>query len=148
MLFRSGLVALGIANAIWLGVAAAVLAWIPYLGSIVGCVMVVLVAATDFPQHPWEAYACLILFLSVRILDDFVFLPLTIGRKLNVHPLLSVLMLFLGATVAGVTGLLLALPLFGVLAVIGETVAQVVTDRRLRARYRAARQLASSCERV
>jgi predicted PurR-regulated permease PerM len=88
------------------------------------------------------------LFLAVRLLDDFVFLPLTIGRKLNVHPLLSVLMLFLGATVAGITGLLLALPVFGVLSVIGEAIAQVVTDRRLRARYKASRQLAASAGRV
>ena len=143
-----GLSVLGIANAIWLGLAAAVLAWVPYLGSIVGCIMVVLVAATDFPDQAWTAYACLVLFLGVRILDDFVFLPLTIGSQLHVHPLLSVLMLFLGATVAGATGLVFALPLFGVAAVIGETVSQVVTDRRLRARYRAARQLAASCQRV
>jgi predicted PurR-regulated permease PerM len=143
-----GLAALGMANAIWLGLAAAVLAWIPYLGSIVGCIMVVLVAAADFPEQTWKAYACLGLFLCVRMLDDFVFLPLTIGRKLHVHPLLSVLMLFLGATVAGATGLLLALPLFGVIAVIGEAVSQVVTDQRLRARYRTARQLAASSERV
>jgi predicted PurR-regulated permease PerM len=139
-----GLGLLGIANAIWLGLAAAVLAWIPYLGSVAGCIMVVLVAATDFPDQAWTSYACLGLFLVVRLLDDFVFLPLTIGRKLNVHPLLSVLMLMLGVTVGGATGLVFALPLFGVLAVIGETVSQVVTDQRLRARYRGARQLAAS----
>src|SRR6185295_11042610 len=50
---------------------------------------VVLVAATDFPEKPWMAYACLILFLIVRLLDDYVYLPLTVGRKLHVHPLLS-----------------------------------------------------------
>jgi predicted PurR-regulated permease PerM len=61
---------------------------------------------------------------------------------------LSVLMIFLGATVAGATGLILALPLFGVIAAIGETISQVVTDRRLRARYRAARQLVISHESV
>ena len=82
------------------------------------------------------------------MLDDFVFLPMTIGRKLNVHPLLSVLMLFLGATVAGATGLFLALPLFGVMAVIGEAVAQVVADQGLRARHRAARQLAAAAQPV
>lgn len=51
-------------------------------------------------------------------------------------------MLFLGATVAGATGLVLALPVFGVVAVIGETVAQIVSDERLMARYRVAKQLA------
>jgi predicted PurR-regulated permease PerM len=142
-----GLRLLGINHALLLGVVAAFMAWVPYLGSVVGCVMVVLVAATDFPEQPWTAYSCLILFLGVRIIDDFVFMPLTIGRQLHVHPLLSVLMLFLGATVAGATGLVFALPLFGVVAVTGEAVAQVVTDQRLRARYRASRRLAASAGR-
>jgi len=136
-----GLGFLGITNAIWLGLAAAVLAWIPYVGSVVGCILVVLIAAADYPEKAWTPYACLLLFLGVRLLDDFIFLPLTIGRKLHVHPVLSVLMLFLGATVAGATGLILALPVFGVVAVIGETVSQVVTDKKLRARYKTARQL-------
>jgi predicted PurR-regulated permease PerM len=142
-----GLALVGIPHAVWLGLAAALLAWVPYLGSVVGCVMVVLVAATDFPERPGMAYACLALFLGVRLVDDFVYMPLTIGRQLHVHPLLSVLMLFLGATVAGATGLVFALPLFGVVAVIGEAVSQIVTDQRLRARYKAARQLAASSER-
>jgi len=136
-----GLGVLGITNAIWLGLAAAVLAWIPYVGSVIGCILVVLIAATDYPEKAWTPYACLFLFLGVRLLDDFIFLPLTIGRKLHVHPLLSVLMLFLGATVAGATGLILALPLFGVVVVIGEAVSKIVTDRKLRARYKTARQL-------
>ena len=142
-----GLAVLGITNAIGLGLLSAVLAWIPYFGSVVGCVVVVLVAAADFPDQAWKAYACLVLFLAVRLLDDFIFLPMTIGRKLHVHPLLSVFMLFLGATVAGATGLVLALPLFGLVAVIGEAISQIVTDRRLRARYKAARQLAASAPR-
>jgi predicted PurR-regulated permease PerM len=140
----AGLFVLGVSPALWLGLTAAVLSWIPYLGSALGCIIVVLVAATDFPDRPSIAYICLALFLGVRLLDDFVFLPLTIGRKLHIHPLLSVLMFFLGATVAGGTGLVLALPVLGVLAVACEIVAQVVMDRRLRFRYRAARDLASA----
>jgi len=140
----SGLFVLGVSPALLLGLAAAVLSWIPYLGSVVGCIVVVLVAATDFPDRPSIAYSCLALFLCVRLLDDFVFLPLTVGRKLHIHPLLSVLMFFLGATVAGATGLVLALPVLGVMSVAGEIVAQVVLDRRLRFRYRAARDLAAA----
>jgi len=143
----SGLLVLGVSPALLLGLAAAVLSWIPYLGSVIGCIMVVLVAATDFPDQPSIAYSCLALFLCVRLLDDFVFLPLTIGRKLHIHPLLSVLMFFLGATVAGGTGLVLALPVLGVVTVVGDIVAQVVMDRRLRLRYRAARELAEAAAR-
>ncbi len=139
-----GLFLVGIPNAIWLGLAAAVLAWVPYLGSIVGCIVVVLVAATDLPGQPWKAYVCLLLFLAVRLLDDFVFMPITIGRKLRIHVLLSVLMLLLGGELAGVTGLVFALPLFGVVAVIAATIAQVVADPKLRTRYKHTRELIAS----
>jgi len=142
-----GLKMLGVGNPLWFGLVAAVLAWIPYIGSAIGYVLVVLVVATDFPEKTWMAYAALAVCLVVRLLDDFVFMPLTVGRKLHMHPLLSVLMLFLGGMIAGATGLVLALPVFGVVAVIGETVAQIVSDGRLRARYKDSRQLATSSAR-
>ena len=137
-----GLGVLGARNALWLGLITAVLAWIPYIGSAIGYALVVLIVATDSPESEWMAYASLVVCLLVRLLDDFVFMPLTVGRKLHVHPLLSVLMLFLGGMVAGPTGLVLALPVFGVISVFGETVSQIVSDRNLRARYKAARRLA------
>jgi hypothetical protein len=43
--------------------------------------------------------------------------------------------------VAGVPGLMLVLPVLGVVAVVGETVGLVVTDARLMARHRHGRQL-------
>jgi hypothetical protein len=50
-------------------------------------------------------------------------------------------MLFLGAAVARPAGLLLVLPVLGVVAVVVETLRQILTDERLRMRYRQARQL-------
>ncbi len=144
-----GLEVLGIPKALWLGLASAMLAWIPYIGSIIACAMVVLVAAVNFPESVHIAYACLILFLIVRILDDFIFLPLTIGRKLQVHPLLSLLILFLGGTVAGGTGLVLALPVFGMVSVICDVAAQILTDQKLIARFWLTRQMASeTCKKL
>jgi predicted PurR-regulated permease PerM len=127
-----------------LGLIAAVLAWVPYVGSVAGCVLVTLVAATDFPTYHYKIYNCIGLFICVRLLDDFVFLPLTVGRSLQFHPVLSVLMLFVGAAVAGPTGLLFVLPVLGVVAVIIQTLDEILTDERLRARHRHARQLRRS----
>ena len=88
-------------GALVLGLMAAVLAWVPFVGSVIGCVIVVLVAATDFPADPWVVYAAVALFLFVRLLDDFVFMPLTVGRSLHMHPLPTVLLIFVGGAVAG-----------------------------------------------
>src|SRR6185369_1305799 len=75
-----GLAAIGMPSALGLGLMSAVLAWVPFIGSVIACVIVVLVAATDFPTSPWVVYAAITLFLVVRLLDDFVFMPLTVGR--------------------------------------------------------------------
>ena len=139
-----GLWFFGVSSPLLLGLIAAVLAWLPYIGSALGCILVVLMTSADFPDQPGITYACILLFLGVRILDDFLFLPMTIGRSLHIHPVLSVLMLFLGAAVAGPTGLLLVLPVLGVVTVITEIMVQILTDRCLRERFRLARQLKAS----
>jgi len=136
-----GLAVIGVPNALGLGLMAAVLAWVPFIGSIIGCVIVVLVAATEFPADPWVVYAAVALFLFVRLLDDFVFMPLTVGRSLHMHPLPTVLLIFIGGTVAGVPGLILALPLAGVVMVVAGTVGGIVNEPRLRARHLFARTL-------
>jgi predicted PurR-regulated permease PerM len=129
-----GLVVIGVPNAFALGLMAAVLAWVPFVGSVIGCAVVVLVAATDFPADPWVVYAAVALFLVVRLLDDFVFMPLTVGRSLHMHPLPTVVLIFVGGAVAGIPGLILVLPLAGVVMVIAGTIGGIVNDPRLRAR--------------
>lgn len=136
-----GLYAMGMPAPLALGFTCAVFAWIPYVGSIAGGVLVVMVAATDFPGQPGMAYAAIALFICVRMLDDFLYMPLTVGKSLHMHPLLTVIMIFVGGAIAGVTGLMLVLPLLGVIMVVGGTIGEIVTDPRLMARYRNARAL-------
>jgi len=131
----AGLWLLGIPGPFALGLICAVLAWVPYVGSILGGLLVVLVAATDFPDAPAMAYWAIALFVLVRLLDDFVYMPLTIGKSLALHPLVTVLMIFVGGAVAGIAGLMLVLPVLGVVMVIGETIGVIVIDPRLMACY-------------
>jgi len=136
-----GLLAIGMPGAIALGLMAAMLAWVPFIGSVIACGIVVLVAATDFPADPWVVYAAIGLFLFVRLLDDFVFMPLTVGRSLQMHPLPTVLLIFVGGAVAGIPGLILVLPLAGVVMVVAGTIGGIVNNPRLRARHDYAKAL-------
>lgn len=136
-----GLWVIGVSSPLVLGFISALLAWVPFIGSVVGCVMVVIVAATDAPSNPLVAYGAIVVFILARLLDDFVFMPITLGRSLKIHPLIAVLMIFIGGALSGVAGLMLVLPLLGVVMVIGETLGRLMTNPRLRARHRYARQL-------
>lgn len=136
-----GLWLLGFPGALLLGLICAVLAWLPYIGSVLGGLLVVLVAATDFPQAPHMAWWAVGLFVLARMLDDFIYMPMTIGKSLDMHPLLTVVMIFVGGAVAGVPGLMLVLPVLGVVMVIGQALGQLLTDPRLMARHRHSHRL-------
>src|SRR5262249_16121093 len=129
-----GLAILGMPGALALGLMAAVLAWVPLVGAIIGCVIVALIAATDYPPNPGMVSAAFGVFAVVRLLDDFVFMPLPIGRSLRLHPLPTVLLIFVGGAVAGIPGLIVILPLAGVVMVVAGTIGGIITDPRLRAR--------------
>jgi len=118
-----------------------VLEWVPVVGTVVGCVFAVLVAATDYPNDPWVVYATVGVFVANRVLDNFFFIPLTVGRSIRMHPLPTVLMVAIGGAVAGIPGLILALPLAGVVATVVGTIAAIVNDPRLRARNAYAKAL-------
>ena len=136
-----GLWLLGLNSPFFIAVMAAVMAWLPYLGSIGGALLVALIAATDFPLDHWLPYEVLGLFIGVRLLDDFVFMPLTVGRSLHMHPLVTVLMILLGGAVAGISGLLLVMPVLGVVMVAGQIIGELITDKRVLARHRHAQLL-------
>jgi len=57
------------------------------------------------------------------------------------YPLITVVMIFAGGAVAGIPGLMLVLPVLGVVRVVGETLGLVITDARLTARHRHAQML-------
>ena len=67
-----GLWVIGVPGAPVLGLLAAVLAWVPFVGPIIAGIIVVLVTATDLPHDPDTVYAAIALLVCVRLLDDFV----------------------------------------------------------------------------
>ncbi len=144
----------GFRQAVFLGLLCAVFAWVPFAGSVLGCILVALISVAQAPDQLFYLsgtigvpanrllfLGSICLFLVVRMLDDFLYTPLTVGRSLSAHPLLTVLMIFAGGVIGGATGLLLAMPVLGVAMVLGEIFGQVWFDGRLRARYEHALQL-------
>lgn len=141
LLMALGLSVLGISSPLLLGLVVAVLSWIPYLGPLLGCAIVLMVAATDFPGNLSLIYSIIGLFIAIRMLDDFVFLPMIVGKSLHIHPLLTVMMFLVGEAIAGVAGLMLAIPILGIVMVLGETLEIILTDTRLQARHRHSQKL-------
>ena len=114
-------IALGavVAAAMWLtgmpspilwGVAAALLNFIPYLGAIVGMVLVALVAVVSFGTLAQAALPPLLYFAATAI-EGGILTPLIIGRRLAINAVAILLALSLWAWLWGVVGALIAVPL-------------------------------------
>ena len=124
-------------QAMLLGLVCAVFAWVPYVGTAVGGLIAVCVCALQAPHDPQLLVGVVLLFCGTRLLDEFVYTPMTVGRALHVHPLVTVMMIFAGGMLGGVYGLLLALPLLGIFTVLGQMFGEIWFDPRLRARHSA-----------
>lgn len=106
-----GLALLGIKYAIVFAFIAAVLELVPIVGPILSAVPAVLVA---FLQSPFLALMVIILYVVVQQLESHVVVPLVMKSTIGISPIAVVISLLVGAKLAGIMGLLLAVPVAAV----------------------------------
>ncbi|MGW8744063.1 AI-2E family transporter [Streptomyces sp. NPDC055794] len=104
-----GLLILRVPGAVGLGALVFVGAYIPYLGAFISGTVAVLVALADrgFVIALWA----LGVVLAVQVLEGHVLQPMIQSRTVQMHPAVVLLALTAGASVAGILGMLLAVPL-------------------------------------
>lgn len=117
-----GLLILRVPGAVGLGALVFVFAYIPYLGAFLSGAVAVLVALADrgFVIALW-AFGVV---LAVQVLEGHVLQPAIQSRTVQMHPAVVMLTITAGASVAGILGMLLAVPLtaavFGVVQELRE----------------------------
>ncbi|MEV6163538.1 AI-2E family transporter [Streptomyces sp. NPDC052052] len=122
-----GLLILRVPGAVGLGALVFVGAYIPYLGAFVSGTVAVLVALADrgFVIALWA----LGVVLAVQVLEGHVLQPVIQSRTVQMHPATIMIALTAGAGVAGLLGMLLAVPVCAAaFGIIGELRAE--RDRR------------------
>ncbi|AZP19091.1 AI-2E family transporter [Streptomyces aquilus] len=104
-----GLLILDVPGAVGLGALVFVGAYIPYLGAFISGAVAVLVALADrgFVIALWA----LGVVLAVQVLEGHVLQPVIQSRTVQMHPAVVMLAITAGASVSGILGMLLAVPL-------------------------------------
>jgi putative permease len=92
---------------------------IPYIGPIVGAIPALALAILNNPPHLTLVLLwIIILFIVVQAIDNSIISPLVVSKSVNMHPLTVILVVIIGGKIAGALGMLLAVPLTGVIKVI------------------------------
>lgn len=127
LLYSIGLYLIGIDLAIAIGTLAGVTFIIPYVGTIIGICLSVVMALLKFNDilHP---LLCLGWFGLVQSLEGMVITPKVVGDTVGLHPLVAIVALLIGGQLFGIIGMLLAVPVTAVLQVFLRSLAAYYRD--------------------
>jgi len=112
----TGFFILGVKYALLLGVIAAVLNIIPYLGIFVACILSVIITYTT--NTPATVLGVAIVLVCVHLIDANFILLRVVGSKLKMNALATLCGVICGGAIWGVTGMFLAIPLLSILKLI------------------------------
>lgn len=114
--YSVGLSLTGVRFACTIGIATGFLAFIPYFGFLIGCVVGISVAFAQFLNLDAIGWVCLVFALG-QALESYFLSPTLIGDRTGLHPVWMIFALLSGGILFGFAGILLAVPTAAVLGV-------------------------------
>jgi predicted PurR-regulated permease PerM len=107
---------LGIPYFLLIGAVAGLANMIPYFGPIVGSIPAIILNVIAKGSLT-AALPVIAAFLIIRLIDDTLVSPNILGRSMHIHPLLVIIVIFTGGEMFGIMGLLLCIPVTGIIKV-------------------------------
>jgi predicted PurR-regulated permease PerM len=118
LFYAAALSLIGLHHGLLIGLAAGLIGFVPYLGSLTGLVVSTCVAIAQF----WPNWALIALvpaiFFVGQSLADYVLSPYLVGRRVNLNPVWLLFALFAFGYLFGFVGLLIAVPLAAAIGVL------------------------------
>lgn len=103
-----GMWAIGLPFWLLIGIIAGFLNLIPFLGPVVGGALAALVALLN--GDVWQAVWAVVIMIGVQQVDNHLITPMVQRARVNLSPLVIVLALIIGGSLAGLLGVLVAIP--------------------------------------
>jgi len=134
ILFLIGFSVIGLKNTVVLSLIVAIMTVIPYVGALIGGLVPFFISIIDgsFNQSIWVV----IIILAVNVIDHYFIEPYVVGGSVNISPFFTIFVLILGGLIWGIAGIILFLPLSGILKIVFENVqglqpyASLIGDQR------------------
>jgi predicted PurR-regulated permease PerM len=120
VLLGGSLMLLGIKNALLIGIIFAFLNLIPYLGALIGNILGVLLTLAS-SNDLTDIITVLAAITIVQLLDNNILMPRIVGSQVKINPLAAIVGITIAGTMAGLSGMFLALPVLSILKIIFDS---------------------------
>jgi predicted PurR-regulated permease PerM len=120
------LLIIGVQNAVLIAIFAAIINIVPYLGPIMGCTFAIAITITsNLGMDFYNQIVPILLKVSIafgfmQFINDWIVQPLIFSNRVLAHPLEIFIVTLIGAKIGGIPGMILAIPSYTVLRVIGR----------------------------
>jgi predicted PurR-regulated permease PerM len=111
------LLILGIDYAILLGILAALLNVIPYIGGVVAVAMPMMVAIAT-KSSAWYAIWVLIAYYIIQLIDNHYIIPKIVASKVKINALFAIIIVLAGNALWGIPGMFLSIPMLAIVKLI------------------------------
>ena len=130
VVYTIGLMLVGLDTALLIGGISGMVSFVPYLGFIVGIVVAGVAALMQF-QDIMPLFYVAVVFLTGQMLEGMLLTPWLVGDKIGLHPVAVIFAILAGGQLFGFVGILLALPVAAIVAVVLRHVHERYTESEL-----------------
>ncbi|HEX6171065.1 MAG TPA: AI-2E family transporter, partial [Chitinophagaceae bacterium] len=90
---------------------------IPFIGNLTGTLLAILMVVIQ-GGGAGMVLGVVITYLIVQFLQTYLLEPLVVGAEVNINPLFTIIILVVGELIWGIPGMVLAIPLLGIIKII------------------------------
>jgi predicted PurR-regulated permease PerM len=120
------IVGVGFSRSLLIGLLAAMVNVVPYIGPMVGIVLGIMLGVANHLDMEFTTgimpliWLMILVFIIVHTIDNFVFQPFIFSNSVHAHPLEIFLVIMIAGTLAGVIGMILAIPAYTIIRVFAK----------------------------
>ena len=117
MVYSTGLFLIGLKFGILLGLFAGIISFVPYVGSVLGGALTIILGFLQFGISP-QLIIISSIFIFGQLLESYFLTPKLVGEAIKLNPIWIIFALLTGAYLSGFIGILISLPIAAVLGVV------------------------------
>ncbi|MCJ8208772.1 AI-2E family transporter [Mucilaginibacter sp. RS28] len=121
VLNATALILLGVKYGILIGVIGAILNMLPYIGGIIAIALPILIATVTKDGYSTQL-GIIVAYLVIQFIDNNIIFPRFVSFKVQINALISIVVVFLGNALWGVSGMFLSVPFVAVLKIIFDRI--------------------------
>ena len=121
IMYSIGFSIVGVKYAILFAIICGLLEIVPFVGNLAGNLLTVLMVVVQ-GGGTGMVVGVVITYLIVQFLQTYLLEPLVVGAEVNINPLFTIMILVIGELIWGIPGMVLAIPLLGIIKIICDHV--------------------------